>query len=60
MDKKVQNDRRKFLKKVAYTAPAIVALGSLTTPTKSNAGTLTGGGDAGGGTGDKDSNSKLG
>lgn len=60
MDKKANLERRMFLRKVAYSAPAVVALGTLVSSTKSNAGTLTGGGSAGGSGGDKGSNSKLG
>lgn len=60
MNKKTNVERRNFLKKVAYSAPAVVALGTLTNTTKSNAGTLTGGGSSGGSGGDKGSNSKLG
>jgi hypothetical protein len=37
------NTRRKFLKKVAYTAPAVVALGALTNATKAEAGPFGGG-----------------
>ena len=35
---KMQKERRHFLKKAAYAAPAIVALGALTKPTESEAG----------------------
>lgn len=36
-NKSVEN-RRNFIKKVAYVAPTVVALGSLVEPTKANAG----------------------
>ena len=35
---KIQKERRHFLKKAAYAAPTIVALGALTKPTESEAG----------------------
>ena len=35
---KIQKERRHFLKKAAYVAPVIVALGALTKPTESEAG----------------------
>lgn len=34
----MKNDRRSFLKKAAYTAPSLLALGTLSRPTKSMAG----------------------
>ena len=33
----MNNSRRNFIKKAAYVAPAVVAIGTLTTPTTSNA-----------------------
>lgn len=36
--------RRSFLKKAAYSVPTIIALGQITTPIKSSAGSYVGGG----------------
>lgn len=36
--------RRSFLKKAAYAVPAVVALGQITNPVKSSAGSFVGGG----------------
>jgi len=33
----MKNDRREFLKKVAYTAPVLVSLGTLVEPTEASA-----------------------
>lgn len=43
MDKKVES-RRKFLKKVAYAVPTVVALGQISNPSKAAAGSFMGGG----------------
>ena len=34
----MKNERRKFIKKIIYSAPTIVAMGALLKPTKSKAG----------------------
>lgn len=38
----MKNDRRKFLKKIVYTAPVIIALGSLATPAHAARGGIPG------------------
>ena len=38
--------RRSFLKKAAYAVPTIVALGQITNPVKSSAGSFVGGGSS--------------
>lgn len=35
--KKMQKERRSFLKKTAYAAPALIVLGQLAGPTRANA-----------------------
>jgi len=37
MTNKIDENRRAFFKKVAYTAPAVIALGSLVKPTDADA-----------------------
>ena len=38
VEKKVQTDRRSFIKKAAYVTPTLLALGALTRPTDAKAG----------------------
>lgn len=37
-EKSIQNDRRTFIKKAAYVAPTLIALGVLSRPTDAKAG----------------------
>jgi hypothetical protein len=37
-----KNERREFLKKIAYKAPAVIALGTLLAPASANASTIAG------------------
>lgn len=47
MEKKdLVESRRGFLKKAAYAVPAVVALGQITNPSKSIAGSYVGGGSS--------------
>lgn len=36
-----KNERREFLKKIAYKAPAVIALGTLVAPASANASNIT-------------------
>ena len=36
-----KNERREFLKKIAYKAPAVIALGTLVAPASANASNVT-------------------